>query len=519
MKQKIVTLVIICVALLRNLCNGQVTVSNNSFTVNFPNIIQHNAALGNATASPQASAGQKVMWLEYGDGGFTTNPSTTHVLVQNPGWLLVSNSLYDTTGGQKKLYAAAYPNGTATTSYTSPAPDNATSLLTTTHPNILITSNVYDIVKADTMCFAVTYKLPVNDDSTGEGREYYLVFMYDNTAFKDFSASNSLTNTNIPNFSVDTKSVPYIRKYHSENVISNALLSGLSQNFGTGYNRFIVIKITDATISERNVFLTLLTQSSLPASGSTGIKAVLVSKNLSTNAYASVDQHPVAGMNFKTSHDPNYITQVPVCMQLPKTARTFRYHIHFQNTGEGEADKVKITAFMPAGIILNEQSFHLLNRNFATDQITPIHTFNQRTGAIVFDLISNQQNLMGTQNLPNPFVNPLTMGDIYFDMQATANTPDTMEAKASIVFHSRYGGNEPPVNTNTVRSYYSNCADTVYCSCMPDTTTIKPGPVPIPPGPNVKDTCTKILGICWRWWVIIAAGLVVIYMVIRKKKK
>ena len=154
----------------------------------------------------------------------------------------------------------------------------------------------------------------------------------------------------------------------------------------------------------------------------------------------------------------------------------------------------------------------MLNPNFATDQITPAYTFNQSTGTIVFDLRKNQQDLMGTYGLVNPFVNPLTMGDIYFDVQATANTPDIMDAKAFIEFHSveprqvasgqRW---EPPVYTNVVHSYYSNCTDTVYCNCK----------IPTPS----ERQCTKLLSLCWWWWIIIGAGIVILFILIRKKKK
>jgi len=114
------------------------------------------------------------------------------------------------------------------------------------------------------------------------------------------------------------------------------------------------------------------------------------------------------------------------------------------------------------------------------------------------------------------------MGDIYFDVQSTANTPLIMDAKASIEFHSsepaRLGGRwELPVNTNVARSYYSNCTDSVYCNCIiptVDSTIIKP----VHAGDGV-DSCAKILRICWWWWIIVAAGLIIIYVLVRKRKK
>jgi uncharacterized repeat protein (TIGR01451 family) len=53
------------------------------------------------------------------------------------------------------------------------------------------------------------------------------------------------------------------------------------------------------------------------------------------------------------ARDPNGILTSPTCLDSfprPYTNRPIKYNVEFQNDGEGVAEKVKVTVFLPEGI-------------------------------------------------------------------------------------------------------------------------------------------------------------------------
>ena len=539
MKKKIFTTILLIVILFARQSTAQILISNTStanqyqFKVSqnmFADIIQHNATPG--TESPSSvQQGSKIMWLEYGDGGFITNPVTNRYLGSASGnSLLIINRLYDTVIDNKRISSKAYSYSLTGNLRAGLADNDITLLNNSTKPSdIFITPNVYDIVKKDTMCFALTYKI----DSSYLSRDdnsFYVIFFYKNNAFTNFNKDNIVTPANA------AVSINSARLYHADNILTGTLLNNspfgsssinttLPNTMGS-YNNYVVIKVGDRSKLEKNNFLSLFVKENLAAGGSTKVKAVLVmqsSDNGGNPIYPKLAEYETPSMDFRLSHDPNYITQFPVCMNLPKTLRIFNYRIHFQNTGEGNADKVKITAFLPTGMVLiDRSSVRVVSKVFALDQNMRFSlTVNQAANTIEFNLKKRTgSDLLGITGLNNAFVNPVTMGDIYFNLQATTAVPDTMQARASIEFHSTQAKPaiwESPVVTNIARSYYSTCTDTTLCNCNTavDSTTVKPDPG----GANTTCTCKKFIELCWWWWVIIGMGLIIIYLLIRKRKE
>ena len=87
MRKKVLNLrILFCWILFTQIVNAQPVLTNNNINTNNtytnytvspsirPLIVQHNATPG--TPSDQSLANKMVMWLEYGDGGFTVNAST-----------------------------------------------------------------------------------------------------------------------------------------------------------------------------------------------------------------------------------------------------------------------------------------------------------------------------------------------------------------------------------------------------------------------------------------------------------
>lgn len=503
MKQKLLCSIIICTVLMGNVCIGQVTQSPtpgqsgptyyNNFTTPFASTIIPLSGLP-LNSYGSAASGSRIGWLEYGDGGFSSNGYSTRSLAQVSGglknWLFVSSKLYDNTRDQLRIQTGG-PFSQPTSPRTNNPSDNDVPILTTPNnspvPNrILITPNAYDIINKDTMCFAVTYKFQPAD-----GKCYYIVFNYNynsnntNPAFSPMASGGNPTNLNLGMLIQNTR-VKYARTFHLEtnanpNTIPN-FQNFLSQQINGSYANYVLMKLpicnSTEAFAERNMFFSLVTNDLMANGNTTSINAAILETNSSDNSItAIVDQYTISGMQVSSSHDPNYIAQTPVCLQLPKIPRLFNYHLHFQNVGAGNADQVKITLQFTPGFDFN--TFNITRARFSDDNyninnaitIQKFPSLNQvvLTMDLHGDNIRNLNNpLAGTNSLANPWTSLETMGDIYFNMQATAAVPYFITSQAFIEFHSAQ--TIPPqweasVATNTAVSTYSNCCNCAIFNC------------------------------------------------------
>lgn len=503
MKQKLLCSIISCAVLLGNVCEGQTVKQQPNSPYKFyvdPAIISSSSFVqstqpGAAPASPQAMLGDRIMWLEYGDGGFTTNNNTIRPLstAQPDSWFFISSKLYDGTRDQFRISSGSPFLNRSGRSNPS---DNDAPILTGAK-QVLITPNAYDIISKDTMSFAVTYKfLPA------AGKCYYVIFNYNNNVFLPMAggADPATTNMVVNNFS--SYPIKYARVFHGEisvnpNSIPN-FTSFMAQQIGGSYTNSVVMKVcsdVDAPmLAERNIFFSLVSKDALVVGNNTSINATLVQTNNSGANPVVIDQHTIAGMGVALSHDPNYIVQSPVCLQLPKAPRLFQYHLHFQNTGPGEADIAEITLQFTPGFNLN--TFNITQGRFSdVNYYDNIHNgisvrTNQALNQVILtmDLQGNRglnNPLAGTNNTTNPWVNPETMGDVYFNMMSTAAVPYFITAQASIKFHSQHARPldwETPVTTNTAISNYSTCCDCSLFNCgnTKDSTNKIKKTIPIP---------------------------------------
>lgn len=455
---------------------------------------------GKGSSEPDTSK-RMTIWLESGNGFFTTDPAKPAPFsvsqLHNP--FLLFTRLYDTT---KDLRIIVDNTHTADGTSSGGGPYNQYL----GESRIKIIPNVYDIVPGDTMAFALVYRSMSNPASATTPIHKLYFFYNDNISF-DSLTSNSMM--------VTGGGIPFCRMHYGEEADFPAPPAGLSTGpGGEQYNNCIVFTIPEVMVEqglkEKNLFVSLVAKDKLEYGGSGSVYAVL------TDASGNViGTDLIPDMRFAPAHDPNYIVQKPGCLLLPKKAASFTYTVHFQNTGAGDADSVKMLVHLPKG--MDWSSFNpasgIVAAKFAGKKvqgndmvITPDPGNNILQ--VLFKPV-DRRRLVGTQAI-NPATNPVTMGEITFTIRSTPNTEDSLQAYAEIYFHSvnpsiKAQGNdgqyEDPVLTKMATTYYKKC-----CVNCPD-------PVP---GPG----CHKIIGLCWWWWVLILlALLLILFVLVRRRRK
>lgn len=495
-----------------NFCYAQEVVQEgNKLNISISKSSADNFIAGNALKSGASGVNlekKKICWLETGDGRFSTDPAKTYsnLGLQSHSPLLAIVSLYDTTRGPRPT------NVNLTNKFL-----NGGRAMPNDNPDLYgsglrISSNVKDIVEGDTMFFALTYTLSQKllfNKSVSADDEYYATFYYNNNrTFANIDA-NALQN-------IDGNLVKSVRTHFKEVLTSSVpQMVGLLPHL-SDYGNSFTLKLDKANAGsgiQMNFFVTAIPENNLEEGKSGSVYAALFKKNSQTQDYEVLAVDSIPNMPFVVAHDPNYMVQRPYCLKKPHKIYPFEFLIHFQNTGEGKADSVKVVANLPPG--LNWETFKITKANMAGVSYVKgsefQYNFNKLNNTItfVFKPSASSKYLMGTGfgNI-NPAININTMGDIGFVMKSTVNTSDTLKSFASIYFHSLgrgIGEFEEAVTTRTSMTVYKDCCDCTQCIC----------PIYPPPPPP----CIKILGLCWWWWIIILLSLIVLYIIWKRKKR
>ena len=326
-----------------------------------------------SNASP---SGNGVMWLEYGDGGFTTHQNSTWVYKstdQNKSALLTT-LLYDTTNNGKTYMRLSGTNNnnnfTSANRTNTSLNDNSPALLSNT-PGIKLTPNVFDIVPGDPMAMALTYDITESDVISPDFTSYYIVLCYNNGAavFDELQNQNSVFNAN---------SIPNIRAFDNESYLGSASsyisASAAVYPLINSFTNKTLFKINNPNVNEHNLFITMKPKVSLAIGGTSSVYSILVGVRQSGNTITSITkigESSLSNMPIQKSHDPNYIEQEPTCLLLGDKAKDqpFKYHVHFQNTGRGPADEVKVTVQFPNGFKPGSIIIDGVSTNFAQDII------------------------------------------------------------------------------------------------------------------------------------------------------
>lgn len=421
--------------------------------------------------------------MEYGDGGFTTIDSAVHVYrIPNPILLLTMRGKYDTI----------HPHGNVVAQTLQPTSINAAASqhLLPSGTNIMLTSDVIDLMAADTIQTVITFKKRF----TGRGK---ILFYYNGIqrVFKTISQGNNEVLKMIPGLgtfkTVRTYQDPLVPDL--EHTVPGSLtryspydVMGNNTTFNYVNNAQINLQTPDVmvfdlpesfdTTREHNIFISLFTLGSeiyrAPLAGSS-IKAYIVEdKEPASTDQQGLDHQLIpnsAGIDFLIlqgdpdnpnpnqllPHDPNYIIADKRCINTcdsiiwPGPAvnpgESFNYRVHFQNDGAGRADSIIVTVFLHKKLdtVLTNISANVAGVPVTGNKlkIAPAVRAGE-WNRIVFTLYDSrranaQVHLYGTQGMKMPETDFRTMGDIKFTVRSRPGTKPSYFSIASIVFETQ----------------------------------------------------------------------------------
>jgi hypothetical protein len=447
-------------------------------------------------------------FIEFGDGAFSTAAVTQHTLgKQNNEILLFAAPIYDTTRPKAATMMASLGITVSTGNYSTNNPP-----ILDANDNIMLASNVSDIVQGDYTNFVLTYKLPDTEPVQENKYKYRIVVLYNNNpVFNPINTTDKLPN-----------GADRIRLFYYDQLtadpINKDMLSKIKQTIKIDFKQSFSVDCGDITSTERNLFFTTYTDPNVELNNVTSIYAILLKSPQKDDTWTKVDDYLINSMPVALAHDPNYIAQTGRCILLPKKEKTIKYHVHFQNDGRGEAGRVDIKIKLPPGINNGNIKFGSANCGGNIFELKKENTvFDQENYTLEISFMKGERKylLKGTDNNLNPSINPNTMGDIFFNVSERVITCDTLPAYADIFFYS-LGSDKPlpPVRTNLAASVYKEQCDgsNIVVNC--DTTKIwHKGE----PGQN-RDHCYTLLSICWYWWLLLIFALWIAYQLYRRNK-
>jgi hypothetical protein len=421
------------------------------------NVQVDNITLNNTTSAltmPNSKSPRTVVWIEYGDGQFTTTPETGHLFFENsrsnfPLMLVKSTGIYDHGGKPPKHTAKKTTPKIRSTQMMA-----GNQVFYTSEESVRITTNIFDVLPGDTMMVALSYRKPF----AAPNGLYRLLFFYniEGDVFEPLKPENGYP---VQDDFGDRVMVPYIRKHNAEELINpqglpEPVYAEYRNRFKTGNLVFNVLINDDAP---HHIFLTLVPRRGLlpGANVSAGMDAVLITPDNRSSAF-NYSSRVVGEL---ASHDPNWQEVYPQCIVLPKKNQEMRHHVHFQNTGLGPAKRVMVKTSLPTGLtgndievtgwsiggVRNNPNYQLRVNRAAADSV--VFEF-------VYDPNSTRIVLNGAAELPDAPVNAKTMGDIYFTCKAKPGTPNTMTSGTSIYFDD----NEA-VKTEETKVEFKKCCD------------------------------------------------------------
>ena len=470
-------------------------------------IIPGNSTLVTQTTKTHASARQSttkeaVCWLETGTGFYSTDPAVVHNVTTNQTHrpFLMATMLYDTSGGVNRPHPS-WTDSKTMTLISGPKEDAGMQLIRS-DVGVDLRSNIESVVPGDTMLFALTYKVKIgdnkNDGKALPSKKYKLYFFYNNTP----------TFIELKDDAEMAPFLPSVRLHFDEEPFQPEA-SELSEPLADAleFDNYLAFKVEVSTEKnfERTIFITLVPNKKLDYGSSGSVYAVL--KDDDGRVIAT---DILKDMSFAPAHDPNYMQQWPSCLELPKKRTPFKYRVHFQNTGEGAAKQVRLQVQLPEGMDWSTLKFTAANfaGNVYDSSWLDVRK-DPANNTMSVEFISRNSDLLMGRTVADPATNKLTMGDLYFTMDATTAVKDSMGAYAQIYFLSQYpqvdSVYEEPVKTNIAVSRYQKC-----CADCP------PAPVP---DPKECVSCCLTPSLWWWWLPFIVIFILLIIIIARTGRK
>ncbi len=460
------------------------------------------------------------LFMEYGDGRFTTRFTTDYNPISSSGSLnalMTFRGKYD--GGHPTARIISKPYTVPANS--SPNPQNYLPV----DKNIMISSDVKDLLEKDTIQIVLTFKKTF----TGNGK----ILFYYNDVLSGFTPVPAMTSSYPVLNDANGIAFRQVRTYsslvsHCANISARAdlttygclpfgsipnntsMIKRVNDVIETGYSNLVTFNVGgDLNMnSEYNVFITLLTNNNVKIAKEalTYIRAYFIpdamsntdppirygSPNFSEMVFSTIpydDANPTA----LRPHDPNYIIPKIKCLDAIKCRSNssrfepkvdaIDYIVHFQNDGAGPADSITVDVYFPTSKfdINSVNSIRNISANIAGKNIVgknlqySVRKIFRRQDRF---LISREQYAIVRFILLNPFdgenkpvkvvnliggeaaalgnMDPSTMGEIKFSV-STQRTVPCFPAYAMIYFKT-----EDAVTTKV--HYLKYCGDKMKCN-------------------------------------------------------
>jgi hypothetical protein len=438
--------------------------------------------------------GKCMIWLEYGDGGFTVQPITIRNLTSSPpSAFLMATPLYDTTRGKDGLIARYITSSSGTriratpTGRSSAGHNDSPLINANTSSGVKLTPNAYNIVPGEPFQLAMTYKFASDSPTLKRSEAKYYVLLYYNNNKNIFENYSDVGPNTMP---------AYLRTYKNETLTQLTQQNFAQNELPAGYNGFASFELPTRDAAEYNFFITMKPGAKIVVGDKSSISAVLF--KVAGKNQQILGQDSLSGMYVSRAFDPNAINVTPACLVLPKKETDFKYRVQFQNLGKGPADTVKILIPLPAG--MRRETLQMGDVMFSGKKIAGIVPVNSSGNTIQFMIAGD---LPGTSGTTDALTNPLTMGEVNFTIKSTAGLEDSVKHHALIYFHSKFanvGKWEDVVSTDTSLTVYKKRL----CDC---------GTKPCPPD------CFKIFGLCWWVWVLILMAIIILLLWLRSRRR
>jgi hypothetical protein len=475
-----------------------------------PVIVPNGKSSGNAS-------GLCNIWLEYSDGGFTTNAVTHPQLrVQSASPYLFFVPLYDTSKGKDGSITRMMAANTITTDPPSTNQSANYPGLLAADQRIKLTANNYFFVPGEPKILAITHKnLPAgvtaNQLATGLKKPQYFAVLYYNSGNKSPFATVNVAGNMTARYSQGgvSNTIGQVRCFNGDapEIEEVAGIPAVA-----GYANKVIVRLApfndrDSLGMERNIFVTLNgIKKNVPIG--VGESTTILVKLFAINGGQAQElgSDSIQSEYRADSFDPNAIEQSPKCMLLPKGGQTLQYTVFFENLGQGPANIIKVAFHRPVGLenaALNLQAVNFAGRSINISGPDFSHQQVMVDGKKIdtFTISANTEDiklmLMGTgQAGTSP---QKRMGHIKFTLAVSGGVQDEVTSYANILFHSFWGDWEAPVKTNMGKTVFKQkdceCNDT----CL-------------------DGKCHLLFGLCWWWWVLILLGLLLLLWLLRRRR-
>jgi hypothetical protein len=409
------------------------------------------------------------LWYEFDNGTFTskTAPIPPSTLMSSILSALPPNGGIGFLGIKKitQVYPSPPPPGKliAYNNTSSVSPTTLTAITTMPLGQILsIHTSSTDIISNDEMFMALNYL--ANNSNYNKLAFFYNSLSVSAPSFIPITLSGSTSTTPMESYtSTTTIPISRIRKFNGE--VASIASPSLMSTIGAGYRNGLVFSITSPSTISKNIFITLKTIAGT-TTGTEKLKLVFLNQG---DTILGEMERPLTNNLGKPSHDPNYETVMPQCIEAATGGGTIvHYKVHFQNTGDGPALDINTKTFLPSGYttadILGLSAIPwtiggIRNSDPSNPYSASISSAISPFIDITFTRTTSTPLLLGVSGLADAINDPTTMGEFEFNLKLKPSlvAPLILSSHTDIYF-----------DTNAVVKTYDAVLKIKKCCTCPD---------------------------------------------------